>query len=586
MARRVLTVERVQEVRRLIGQGLSNRQIAQALRMRRKRVSEIREMTDDQAVQALSAQQIAPDPSWTLQVNWPAVLQEIAEGFEIKRVWEERAQTVTGYPNFWKYLNRRYPALLKDTVTLREFVPGAHCEVDWAGDTIPWQDASGHIRKAHVFVGILCFSQLISSHAFENEQKSAWLAAHQKMYASFGGVPRVTVPDNLKTGTKKAHLYDPDLNPSYVELAAHYQTAIVPARVASPKDKALVENAVGLVMRLFRFRYRNRRFFSLSQINEALTVIVSEINAREHSRLKTSRLERWRDEEVKHLKSLPETPFEEIDWKISRVHPDSTIAIDRAFYSVPSSHRGKEVKVKMTARHIEVFLGLERIALHVRDRSHRGVRVLNPDHLPPQAKAYRETTPQNLLSQARFLSPALHDFIDRLFQEDALGHLRRAQGFIRHAREEIARFGKTQAEPRINEVVSWMRLWDKARVFLFQERLKSLRARTAPDIRNDLLRKPGNPMLRQQTSEALPRLSTPNERRTNDGTHTSQSSDGRAETHRNDARPREDLVGSQTPRDDLRGDLGPAPASGSRSPEACSDGEADQILAAQAGSLL
>jgi len=201
MARRVLTVERVREVRRLIGQGLSNRQIAQALRMRRKRVSEIRGMADGQAIQALSTQPIATDPAWTLQVLWPAVLREIGEGFEIKRIWEERAQSVTGYPNFWKYLHRRYPSLLKATVTLREFNPGTHCEVDWAGDTIPYHDASGHTRKAHVFVGILCFSQLIFAHAFENEQKSAWLAAHQKMYASFGGVPQVTVPDNLKTGT-------------------------------------------------------------------------------------------------------------------------------------------------------------------------------------------------------------------------------------------------------------------------------------------------------------------------------------------------------------------------------------------------
>src|SRR5262249_34674886 len=161
---------------------------------------------------------------------------------------------------------------------------------------------------------------------------------------------------------------------------------------ASPKDKALVENAVGLVTRLFRFRYRHRRFFSLPEINEALTAIVSEINAREHSRLKISRLGRWR-EEVKYFTPLPEMPFEQIDCKLSRVHPDSSIAVDQAFYSVPHLHRGKEVKVKMTAKQIEVFLGLERIALHVRDRSHRGVRVLNPDPLPPQAKAYREMTP-------------------------------------------------------------------------------------------------------------------------------------------------------------------------------------------------
>src|SRR5690606_1025832 len=163
----------------------------------------------------------------------------------------------TGYPNFWKYLQRQYPALLSSTVTLREFSPGEYCEVDWAGDRIEWRDSRGHRREAHVFLGILCHSQLIFARAFENERKDSWLSAHERMYAFFGGVPRVTVPDNLKTGTKRAHLYDPDLNPSYTELSVHYGTAIVPARVRRPKDKALVENAVGIVMRLFRWSMRH-----------------------------------------------------------------------------------------------------------------------------------------------------------------------------------------------------------------------------------------------------------------------------------------------------------------------------------------
>jgi transposase len=575
MSRRVLTVERVQEVQRLIGEGLSNRQIARVLKMRRERVGEIRGMEREEAIRALSAPPAMEVPFWALSIAWPQVVEEIGRGFEIKRIWEERAQAVTSYSNFWKYLKRCYPALLKDTVTLREFSPGTHCEVDWAGDTIAYQEVGGHLRKAHVFVGILCFSQKIFAHAFEDEKKSAWLLAHQKMYASFGGVPHVTVPDNLKTGTKKAHRYDPDLNPSYVEMASHYRTAIVPARVASPKDKALVENAVGIVMRLFRFRNRHRKFFSLTEINESLAEIVAEINVREHSRLKTSRLKRWQEEEVKNLKPLPDLPFEEIDWKIARVHPDSTVACDQAFYSVPHLHRGKEVRVKMTARHIEVFFGLERIALHPRDRCHRGVRILNPDHLPPQAKAYRETTPQHLLSQARFLSSALHDFIDHLFQEDALGHIRRAQGLIRHAREEIARFGKTEAEPRIQEAISWMKLFGKTRVVAFAERLKSLRSKTAPDTRNNLQRKPGNPMLRKLTDE----------RRTNDGTDTIESPDDRTQTSGHEHAVRSNLLGGQTPRDDDRGDFRHAPAGGGGSQETGPNMESDQILPSKTGSL-
>ncbi len=141
---------------------------------------------------------------------------------------------MTGYSNFWKFLGKRYSWLMKKTVTLREFEPGTHCEVDWAGSRIPWWDHRGQRREAHVFLGILCHSQLIFAWASADERKHNWIAAHQKMYSFFGGVPRVTVPDNLKSGVSKAHLYDPELNPGYSEMGRHYHTAIVPARVRRP----------------------------------------------------------------------------------------------------------------------------------------------------------------------------------------------------------------------------------------------------------------------------------------------------------------------------------------------------------------
>ncbi|NDD14745.1 MAG: IS21 family transposase, partial [Betaproteobacteria bacterium] len=207
----------------------------------------------------------------------------------------------TGYSNFWKFLGKRYSWLMKKTVTLREFEPGSHCEVDWAGSRIPWWDHRGQRREAHVFLGILCHSQLIFVWAAADERKHNWITAHQKMYSFFGGVPRVTVPDNLKSGVSKAHLYDPELNPGYSEMGRHYHTAIVPARVRRPKDKALVENAVGLVTRLFRWTYRNHRLHSLVEVNEALLAVCERINSKAHTRFKTSRRERF--EAPRHSRS-------------------------------------------------------------------------------------------------------------------------------------------------------------------------------------------------------------------------------------------------------------------------------------------
>ena len=183
---------RVTEIQRLIQEGLSDRQIAKALCCRRSRVREIRQLGGE-AVKALTAPPGSSEPAWASQVHWPAVLDEIGRGFPIKRIWEERAVSATGYSNFWKYLKGRYPSLMSETVTLREFEPGTHCEVDWAGDTIEWWNEASHRKQAHVFVGILCHSQLIFARATDNEQKVNWLSAHEKMYVFFGGgrVPEV-----------------------------------------------------------------------------------------------------------------------------------------------------------------------------------------------------------------------------------------------------------------------------------------------------------------------------------------------------------------------------------------------------------
>jgi hypothetical protein len=498
MARRVWTVARVEEIQRLIGEGLSDRQISQTLHCRRSRVKEVRELGSD-AARVIAAPRPASEPAWASGVVWPAVLDEIGRGFEIKRVWEERAAQVTTYSNFWKYLDRRYPALLKETVTLREFDPGTHCEVDWAGDRIPWWDRSGHRHEAHVFVGILCHSQLLFAWASESERKTHWLTAHQRMFESFAGVPRVVVPDNLKAGVLRSHLYDPDLNPGYTELARHYGTAIVPARVRRPRDKSLVENGVGLVMRLLRFVYRHHRFHSLAEINEALGAITERINTRPHSRFRISRKEKFERFERQALRPLPSEPFEQIEWRRAKIHPDGTVAIEAAYYSVPFLHRGKEVRAKLTARQVEIFVGMERVALHARDRARSGHRVIDSSHLPPNAAAYRETTPQFLLSQARFISPDLHQFIDELFQADSLGNLRRAQGLIRHAREEITRFGRQEATTRVAHAIEQMRRFNQPRVTYFSEQLTRLRRRTEnPDSQacREISRRPGNPMLR------------------------------------------------------------------------------------------
>ena len=125
-------------------------------------------------------------------------------------------------------------------MTIREFESGGHTEVDFAGDTLPWWDEAERVHNAHVFVGILCFSQRVFARAFEDEKKKSWHSGYQRMFVFFGGVTRVIVCDNPTALVTRPHLYDPDLNPEYVALCRHYGTAVVPARVRRPKEKESV----------------------------------------------------------------------------------------------------------------------------------------------------------------------------------------------------------------------------------------------------------------------------------------------------------------------------------------------------------
>jgi transposase len=252
------------EIQRQIEAGCTNRQIARSLRCRRTLVARVRrgELTAAVLNRAKAGESRLP-PGWAISVDWEAVEKDIRGGYELKRIWEEVAEGRTSHSNFFKYVKHRFAGLLEATVTLREFRPGEYGEVDYAGDKIEWLDPrTGEIHLAHVFVSILCFSQKIFAVAHEDEKKPSWLDAHRRMFEFYGGVWRVLVPDCLKNAVVKAHRYDPDTNPDYVELARHYGVSVVPARVRRPRDKGYVSHCTSSV-RFGRTSGMSRRLDSL-----------------------------------------------------------------------------------------------------------------------------------------------------------------------------------------------------------------------------------------------------------------------------------------------------------------------------------
>jgi hypothetical protein len=489
-----MTVRRYEEIRRRLAEGRGLREIARALGCSRRTVREVR---DGERVSPQAAKP-ACDPLWMAQLEWPAIIHDLGLGHPLKFLWEEKAQHLTSYSNFWKQFYRKFPQYRDATVTAREFSAGERVEVDYAGDVIEWIDlASGAIHQAYVFVAALGFSQLLFAWAAEDMQSRNWLGCHRRMYAFYGGVPHVTVPDCLRNGVLKCHLYDPDLNVGYAELAAHYATAVVPARADHPKDKAICEGAVKLLMRYQRFRYRRTRFTSLTQINQALSECVERINARRHTRFGVSRRERFETLERGALKPLPAQEFAGGEWKEAKLHPDCYVAVDGDYYSAPHIHRHKKLRIKLTENQVEIFLELERLAVHPRSRYRDGRRIKIDTHFPPASQAYYEATPQKLLSQSRFIHPELHRLFVELFNADLFGNLRRAQGFVRSSTKEINTAGHAVASERIANAIATMRHFNRFRVPYFQALLAQARKQAArPAAEREIVRRPGNPMLR------------------------------------------------------------------------------------------
>lgn len=199
--------------------------------------------------------------------------------------------------------------------------PGEQVEVDWAGDPAQIIDPdTGEIIQAWLFVGVLTYSQYPYVEAFINEEQKVWITAHVHMYEYFGGVPRITVPDNCKTAVDhNRSWYDQQVNAVYREMAQHYNTAIIPARVRAPKDKPNAEGTVGIISTWITAALRNEQFFSLSELNRAIRKKLEEFVHRPFQKKEGSRYEIFRNEELPLLAKLPATRYELAEWKSAAV---------------------------------------------------------------------------------------------------------------------------------------------------------------------------------------------------------------------------------------------------------------------------
>ena len=270
--------------------------------------------------------------------------------------------------------------------------PGEQIEVDWAGDPAQITDPdTGEIIKAYIFVGVLTYSQYPYVEAFLDEKQASWINAHIHMYDYFGGVSQILVPDNCKTAVVHNRKWnDQQINAVYHELAEHYNTAIIPARVRAPKDKPVAEGSVGVISTWITAALRNEQFFSLSELNAAIRVKLEEFVNRPFQKKEGSRYEIFRDEELPLLAPLPATPYELAEWKQATVQYNYHISVDGMLYSVPYEYIKRKVDVRITGTTIEIFYKQSRIASHRKLYGRKGQYSTVTEHMPADHQEYLE----------------------------------------------------------------------------------------------------------------------------------------------------------------------------------------------------
>jgi len=340
--------------------------------------------------------------------DWPAVHRDLRRpGVTLQLLWMEYKER---HPDGYQYTQfcRHYRAWQRqlDVVMRQEHRAGERMFVDFAGQTIPIVDpATGEITEAELFVAVLGASSYTYAEATPSQALPHWIAGHVHAFEYFGGCPRIIVPDNLRAGVTRAHRYEPELNRTYAEMAAHYGCAIIPARPRKPRDKAKVEVGVLVVERWILAALRDRTFFSLAEANAAIGERLTWLNARPFTKLPGSRRSLFTDIERPALRPLPTERYQFATWKMATVNIDYHVEVEGHWYSVPYQLVGQRADVRLSATTVELFVGGRRVASHLRGRQ-PGRHTTEPAHMPESHRRHLEWSPGRLVRWAERSGPA------------------------------------------------------------------------------------------------------------------------------------------------------------------------------------
>jgi transposase len=421
MAQERLTVRKIKEIMRLKYEaGLSNRVIAGACKVSNSTVGEylkraeavgiswpLGEIGEDELYRKLFPEKAVSERKYPVP-DWKEVRTEKKQkGVTLQLLWQEYKEKYPEgyqYSQFCEHYQRWKDSQVEPTRHI-EHIGGEQMQVDYAGLKIPYFDPeTGEISHASIFVATLPASNYIYAEAQSSENQSNWNNGHVRALEYIGGVPKIVVPDNLKTGITKPNYYEPGVNLAYQDLAEYYQFAVLPARIKKPRDKGKIENGVQNVERWVIAPLRNRKFFSLYEVSLAIKEKLEELNNKVMQSVGRSRRQEFEEIDRPNLRPLPEKPYQYAERKTTTVNIDYHIEFDEHLYSVPHALIHQKVDIRATESMVEIFHHGKSIAIHPRN-FRKGRFSTQREHMPANHQFMGDINPDRLIEWASKIGP-------------------------------------------------------------------------------------------------------------------------------------------------------------------------------------
>lgn len=346
--------------------------------------------------------------------NWPEFQRELKrKGVTKQLLWQEyverNSRNYYSYPQLCRHY-KTWASKLQPSMR-QNHIAGEKLFIDYCGPTVQLVNPdTGECRGAQIFVAVMGASNYTYAEATLSQKLEDWVMSHVRCFEFLGGVPDLLIPDNLKSATTRACKYDPDLNPTYQQMASHYNVTIMPARPLKPKDKAKAENGVLIVERWIMGVIRKEVFYSLSQLNERIKDLLVWMNNKPFQKISGTRSSLFSEIDLPALKPLPLQCYQYTYIKKVTVHVDYHVEVEKHYYSVPYGLIKKRLEAHVTQKMIKIYHQGHCVAQHLKS-TRLGAHSTHSEHMPKSHQEYAQRSPERLENWAKSLGSAVLELV-------------------------------------------------------------------------------------------------------------------------------------------------------------------------------